>query len=299
MNKNNSELPDFRIPLHLKVKDFSLYQLIKNNLAIFLLAPTMIGGIYQIWQLTNIELSFIRFFSVSQVVSDGLMILIGMLFLIFSVFYVGLIIYILPEIKENDSKRKKAFKIITTLSCCYFLFELSTINKKAVLANEIIILLIIKLSLISSFLYLIYEVGKISYFYLLKKKYTISYDDFLELLVKKHQKVVEKIAFFILAIIIVILSFSMHDLLLSFNDYNRIENFKVIEQKIKDSNLVQVNPDIVFYNKDYLFINLNLVKSCRCDIDKICTKKNILENYQWIEKKYRVIDGKELMEIYK
>ncbi len=41
-------------------------EFIKSNLALIILVPTMLGGIWQLLELINISLSFIRFFSVSQ-----------------------------------------------------------------------------------------------------------------------------------------------------------------------------------------------------------------------------------------
>lgn len=54
-------------------------KLIKDNLSLIILVPTILGGIYQVVNiLTIIGLPYIRFFSISQVVPDGLMILVSL-----------------------------------------------------------------------------------------------------------------------------------------------------------------------------------------------------------------------------
>lgn len=48
---------------------------IKEYLSIILLIPALIGGIWQLIELSSISTAYIRFFSVTQVVSDGILIL--------------------------------------------------------------------------------------------------------------------------------------------------------------------------------------------------------------------------------
>jgi hypothetical protein len=64
--------------LHLR----SQYNYFKDNLSIIILIPTIIGGIWQLVELSSISTSFIRFFSLSQLVADGILILF-----ILSIFY--------------------------------------------------------------------------------------------------------------------------------------------------------------------------------------------------------------------
>jgi len=48
---------------------------IKNNLAIILLFPALLGGLWQLIELSKMSISFIRFFSPTQLLPDGLLIL--------------------------------------------------------------------------------------------------------------------------------------------------------------------------------------------------------------------------------
>ncbi len=51
------------------------YELIKDNLSMIILLPTIMGGLWQILELSNMSISFIRFFSATQLLPDGLLIL--------------------------------------------------------------------------------------------------------------------------------------------------------------------------------------------------------------------------------
>jgi hypothetical protein len=51
------------------------YSQFKDNLNILILVPTILGGIWQLLELSSISTSFIRFFSLSQLVADGILIL--------------------------------------------------------------------------------------------------------------------------------------------------------------------------------------------------------------------------------
>ena len=53
-------------------KTKELIKVIKENLSIIILLPTVLGGIWQTLELISIDLSFLRFFSVTQLVSDGI-----------------------------------------------------------------------------------------------------------------------------------------------------------------------------------------------------------------------------------
>lgn len=62
-----------------------MLKFVKDNTAIFLLIPTLIGGIIQLYNLYIINPYLIRFFSLTQLVSDGLWILLIFLPLYFLV----------------------------------------------------------------------------------------------------------------------------------------------------------------------------------------------------------------------
>ena len=104
-------------------------EFIKSNLALIILVPTMLGGIWQLLELLNISPSFIRFFSVSQLIPDGLLIL-----------FILLIIYTFGKLALNWSLKKVEngysifSKIVVSILCLYYLviFFLIIFNKGTV-----------------------------------------------------------------------------------------------------------------------------------------------------------------------
>lgn len=61
----------------------SLLEKIKSNLALIILLPAVFGGLWQIIELARISISYIRFFSATQLVPDGLL----MLFILASLYF--------------------------------------------------------------------------------------------------------------------------------------------------------------------------------------------------------------------
>lgn len=65
---------------------------IKDNLGIITIIPIVFGGVWQILSLASISISYIRFFSVTQLISDGLLILLILLILFLAIRFGILII---------------------------------------------------------------------------------------------------------------------------------------------------------------------------------------------------------------
>lgn len=57
------------------VKLKTIIDFLKENLSILIVVPAFIGGLWQALELMNISYSYIRFFSISQIVPDGILIL--------------------------------------------------------------------------------------------------------------------------------------------------------------------------------------------------------------------------------
>lgn len=79
------------------------YTIIKNNIAMIALIPTFAGGLLQLIKLGLISVSMIRFFSISQLVTDGIIILLFLSFpiLIFITLFLNqglLLIYTMKQI---------------------------------------------------------------------------------------------------------------------------------------------------------------------------------------------------------
>lgn len=119
---------------------------LKEYLSILIVIPAFVGGIWQAIELMSISIPYIRFFSISQIVSDGILILI-FLIIAFSYYFLGWFADILffekgksepPEVLSAEDyeiyKRKKlnywsTYFIITyvvSLVIIYRLFDKKT-----------------------------------------------------------------------------------------------------------------------------------------------------------------------------
>ncbi|MFC3901362.1 hypothetical protein SAMN05421749_10114 [Acinetobacter marinus] len=100
---------------------------IKENLSLIILIPTILGGIYQVLNiLTIIGLPYIRFFSISQVVPDGLMILVSLCvsLLIFFIFK----FYINGYFNKRNGKIDQVFRNTLKTSLMYIIGSLIFIS---------------------------------------------------------------------------------------------------------------------------------------------------------------------------
>lgn len=111
--------------------DFKLkekFEFIKENLTVLVILPAFIGGLWQVFELTNISYAYIRFFSVSQMVADGILILfVGILSSI--TFLIQIFLNIIFG-RTNDSTSddtpptKKQIKRYFIICCCIYVFGL-------------------------------------------------------------------------------------------------------------------------------------------------------------------------------
>ena len=92
-------------------------ELIRKNLNLILLVPTVIGGLWQLFELQGINTSFIRFFSITQVIADGLLILF-----VFSVMYLSFKFGI--HLATNIERKPRALFIIRLIIMPIFLLAL-------------------------------------------------------------------------------------------------------------------------------------------------------------------------------
>jgi len=84
---------------------------IKDYLAVFLIVPTVLGGLWQIIMLGSMSLTFIRFFSLSQIIQDGLLMLIFLIVLAFFSLIFLIQFYIMKAIGMDLDKFKNIRKL--------------------------------------------------------------------------------------------------------------------------------------------------------------------------------------------
>jgi hypothetical protein len=91
---------------------FQILNKIKEYLSLIIFLPTLLGGLWQVIVLSQFGLSYIRFFSISQLLSDGLI-------LLFFLPLIALIIFIVYHIylglKIDLKKNRKTYAIATRI----------------------------------------------------------------------------------------------------------------------------------------------------------------------------------------
>ena len=118
------------------------------DLSLIILLPTFLGGIWQLLELSSISTSFIRFFSISQLIPDGLLILF-----IFIIIYISVIVSFNMFGKKpfNVDSSKKSLSIwngilLMSLGSIMFIFGLlpvfqSIYQKRNIQIGEIAIII--------------------------------------------------------------------------------------------------------------------------------------------------------------
>lgn len=86
----------------------SVIEDIKSHLQLILLIPTVLGGLWQVVELTNISIPFIRYFSLTQVIPDGLLILTVFGFIWLAILVANLLL------RKNEQKTSEKTPLFIT-----------------------------------------------------------------------------------------------------------------------------------------------------------------------------------------
>ncbi|WP_375191034.1 hypothetical protein [Chryseobacterium sp.] len=95
----------------LKIIKSKAFEFVSNNLSLLLGIPTLIGGIKQLYELTNLSPLLYKFFSFSQLIIDGFIILIQIVLLYF--FYILYEVFVETLTNPSGSQRKRMFKLFS------------------------------------------------------------------------------------------------------------------------------------------------------------------------------------------
>lgn len=105
---------------------------VKNNLALIILLPTVFGGLWQIIELSKMSIAYIRFFSATQLVPDGLL----MLFIL-ATLYLAYKLGILQEHKINFNKKMMIIHIMRPKGLIHYFIKTNKSNKLTYSENPI------------------------------------------------------------------------------------------------------------------------------------------------------------------
>lgn len=200
---------------------------IRENFPLIVAIPTLLGGLWQLIELIRISPIFLRFFSINQMVSDGL--LVGL-----AIFLVVVIPYSFAQSTTNAMVKHLDIKIILLLSVCIIILPLTFIFNDYIRKE-----------------YPIYRI--IIWSYLFFTNICLMYNDKLQKAAptKYDKYFLSVISFFILPII----ASDVKSLIKEFSkSETSLENFKTFKTE-----LYQQHPCAKFeyFNDKYIFIQID------------------------------------------
>lgn len=228
----------------------ALYKNIRENITMIALVPTLFGGIWQIIKLGTLSSNMIRFFSISQLLSDGILFLLIVVFPI--IFIIPMLLSDgqgLQEKSVNDKEEEKIDKDFLRIVCylagiIFIIFTSFQIPKFITIDNiSSLIECIVSMYIVMCIL-----------FYIIYKFFTK--DPFLH-----------KLFFSSYTIIICCVTF------ISYNNISKnfhgISNFDQMINKLEKSDCYSKKPEILYFNDKYIFIQLELKSKKSILIKKI------------------------------
>jgi len=214
----------------------------KEYLSIFLIVPTVIGGVYQIVNIIYyVGFPYIRFFSVAQVIPDGILVGIFLIYflLVISIF-TEMIRFFNWNVDDIGGIRTKIFFIIA-LSILLFLITFKFLKSNPE----------------SIFTYIFYD---FLFFNLMVLVFYIITLLVINISIDNSYKILNFIYWFVLISYIISISFLLENKIKDLND-KIIKDDKFYNSYILLEKLVKKNgtPNILllYANRDYLFFSIN------------------------------------------
>lgn len=236
------------------------YYWMKENIQFVILIPTLIGGIWQLIELSRISISFIRFFSVTQLISDGLLVLF--ILIVFYLFYQVTLIGSNKDYeneKNEDSQSKiKLFSnglILIVISIFAFLWLCIPPLKEFYFNNKVDLFLIAMSISIAIILIRAFYVG----FLRVIKSFKINSNYAIKTFESKtfEKVIIPFLSPLILVIFIFILSISIKVILNFRNSYylpKKLHNIENIQCYFKNKfNIEEEKWEILYFNDQYIF----------------------------------------------
>ncbi|MFV8366605.1 hypothetical protein [Flavobacterium sp. XS1P27] len=242
-----------------KERLIKFYSTVKNNLSIILLVPTILGGIWQLLELSSMSTSFIRFFSLSQLVADGILILFVLTIFYLSYRLVGHSFN--AEMFKINSKNPMPISYgilmisLGTLATILLFPEFEKSYRKQDISIPEIALIIPSLVMLSACL-ILGIISILEYFIHTKSDFIKKY--FLNRWIKPIIEISTKliiILFFLAAVKIIFINLNPH-----FSNFRRrllfpenLLNKEILDQKIITDHKLKFKPKLIYFNDKYFF----------------------------------------------
>lgn len=234
------------------LKNNKLLSFITDNLNLIIIVPAILGGLWQIIELSILSLSFLRFFSVTQLVADGILIMLIFSIIIGSVLLLPIYsFWIIPQkddLKEIINKEQKKpisymdKSPIISIIVFYgliFLIAYGIGNYVVISIKELLIYTLVGF-------FSIYIVRNL---YLNERRNSIKY--------KKIVYLCTLFVFYIMFLYVGIFCIHIHQLFLLPQNLTNIEKLK---GKLRKEN-IEDDIEILYTNDKYIFIELKNKKS--------------------------------------
>lgn len=258
MTKKTSKLPKPKGLFSNSI--FSNIKSIRENISLIIIVPTILGGLLQLYNLSNISPEYIRFFSISQVVPDGLLFIVIAISFIVSFEIMTQVAYILlknsekNKDKDDEEENKKSSKwtsLFVLILCVFMLIG----SHRAGLLN---LNFEYRFGGISFFFdvflkILIFNIAFILVLFSLSSIYNILFKSYIEknksFFGVSELKKISKIYHLIL-----IIGYLFFIIYMVNNTYKfTLKNIDYLTSDIMEKNNLFVRPSLLYYNDKYLF----------------------------------------------
>nr|WP_314896372.1 hypothetical protein [uncultured Flavobacterium sp.] len=195
------------------------------------IVPTVLGGVWQLFMLGSISSNMIRFFSISQLISDGLLVL-GFFILPISIVY--------PIIKNRNKEKIDPLPTSKTENVLIISSLICIIVLMAILLSDIKILIQLKdFNSLKGLLMIVCVFNAIIY---------TSFRKFI------HERLT--IELFIIIIILINFIITTVAFYKVSKDISGIKNIEILISNIEKEDCYSKVPDILYFNDKYIFIQL-------------------------------------------
>ncbi|QZK90687.1 hypothetical protein K5V07_09360 [Flavobacterium sp. CHNK8] len=229
------------------IKVQRIVDFLKDNLNIIIVVPAFIGGLWQLLELLNISIAFVRFFSISQIVSDGLLVLYIIIYFSSPIFGTHLFYSAIMKSKESTIDLLTARKIKNNKT------------KLLVYTVSFFLLWLFGVVILWYFSYVLLKASSTKNGFILIPFLIIGCNHFLNIAYKtasfklKHIYKVFNLFLLILYVMIIIFMFKK----LHRNQFSAIPIINIeklnLDVKTKFPNTKQ---EILYFNDKYIFINI-------------------------------------------
>lgn len=221
---------------------------LKNNLNLIIILPALLGGLWQLIELSRISFSFIRFFSVSQIIPDGLLILLFLTIFTISVFILFYFWRKLDseeeEIENNVTIKKGNFFLAILFLLLFFVCVFLAIYSNNYFIKNIENIISLFLYLPSNIVITIFSFAFLGYSTLYSKNIEILYH------LKKITSNISIVFLIVQGVMLISFMVQFHNVFLLPAELKNVDNLICKAEKVE----LSANFEILYSNDKYIFV---------------------------------------------